>query len=178
MPRFIRHRFLPGKQSKDCPSNFRGHRMHRYFKYLSSGFQREYPKRQPEPEWIITFGQRTGRVLEKFSPKPTNSATGRSSWAFCRGTLSGKSRLNASCALLFWSVQSLKQAIRTGFKVLRQPSEYDQRDWVRATLNVADCFPMHANQFSQALLGHVCFKPSFTDMLAKHPQDLLIGHSS
>lgn len=77
-----------------------------------------------------------------------------------------------------WRFKTVKQAVGAYFKKLRQPGERCQGDWISAMLNMTDGFPMYANQFGEAFLGHVGFQPRLTNALAKQSQDLLIGHGT
>jgi hypothetical protein len=132
---------------------------------------------------------KTKRELEPLVVLPTHplrqvavlgqtAANGCSLATFCRSTLTGEGLLNLSGTFGVWWFQPIQQAIGAGFEELGQPGEYGQRNRIAATLNVADGFPMHAHEFTQAFLGYTGFHPCLPDSLAKHSQNLLISHTA
>lgn len=92
--------------------------------------------------------------------------------------LPGEGLLNSRCAPGIGRLQAIKQSVRAGFQELSQSGESCQRDRENPTLNVADGFPMHTDQFGQTLLRQIGFQPRFTHMQADQPEHLFISHAS
>ena len=93
-----------------------------------------------------------------------------------RSAFAGERLFDSRRALRIGRFQTVQQAIGAGFQKLRQPGKRRQGDGIGAALNMADGFPMHADQFGKTFLRHVGFQPRLTNALAKQSQDLMVGH--
>jgi hypothetical protein len=85
--------------------------------------------------------------------------------------------LDARGSLWVRRFQTVQQAIRAGFEVLRQSGKRSQSNGVAASLNMANSLPMHADQFGDTFLRHVGFQPGLAYSLADHSQHLLVCHA-
>lgn len=100
-----------------------------------------------------------------------------SRFPFGRGAFTGERLLYARSSQGVWRLDAVEQPIRTGIKKLRKPGESCQRDGIIAPFDVANRFPMHAHQLSQALLSHVVLQPSVSNLPADQPEHLSISHT-
>lgn len=107
---------------------------------------------------------------------PTKNVLSR--FPFGGSPLSGEGLLDACRAHGIRQRQTIKQSVWAGFQELSQTGESCQSDRKNATLNVADGFPMHTDQFGQTLLGQGGFQPRFTHMLSNQTEHLFISHAS
>lgn len=73
--------------------------------------------------------------------------------------------------------KAVKETVRTGFKELSQPGKSGQLDGEITAFNVADGFPMHADQLSQTLLRQVGLQPGVANVSANQSEHLLICHT-
>jgi hypothetical protein len=95
----------------------------------------------------------------------------------CGGAFAGERLLHQLRPFRIWLAQPFKQAVGTDLEELFDAGKSWRKTGITPTFNSAHGLPMHANKFSETLLGHAGLQARLANVLPDAAHHLTVCHA-